>query len=463
MKEKDSLLLMAFAFLFIYSSVNAQVFFGEKKIIFQSEKAEANSVYAEDFDGDGDLDVLSFSSDNIIFWYENSDGLGTFKNQHVITESASEVVSVHAADIDGDGDQDVLLATSDNKIAWYENIDGNGLYEVKQVITEFAIGIEFVYAADIDGDGDQDVLSTSFFENENIAWYENSDGLGTYGEQQIISSIHMLCKVHAADIDGDGDLDVLSDYGYSKLAWFENTDGNGTFGDLHKIISVYYPRSVYAADIDNDGDQDVLSASDVLTGIDYISWHENVDGNGTFETHNIDTSWVADYCNAFPIDIDGDGDIDALASSRGDNIVAWYENTDGLGTFGEQQIINIDTINGAYAIFAADIDGDGDQDVLSASDIIVWFENLSSVSNESLVQDAISIYPNPTRDILYLELPNTISSRLEIFTISGYMILNKEIYSISDIVDLSGFPGGIYIVRLINNEVNYTERIIISR
>ena len=47
-------------------------------------------------------------------------------------------------------------------------------------------------------------------------------------------------------------------------------------------------------------------------------------------------------------------------------MIAWYENTDGKGTFGEQQVITAQD-DGANSVYAADVDGDGDVDVLSAS------------------------------------------------------------------------------------------------
>ena len=44
-----------------------------------------------------------------------------------------------------------------------------------------------VFAADVDGDGDLDVLSASL-RDDKIAWYENMDGAGTFGAQQVIST-----------------------------------------------------------------------------------------------------------------------------------------------------------------------------------------------------------------------------------------------------------------------------------
>jgi hypothetical protein len=83
--------------------------------------------------------------------------------------------------------------------------------------------------------------------------------------------------------------------------------------------------------------------------------------------------------DVYASDLDGDGDLDVLsASSFGDTIV-WFENVGG-GSFGLQQIISL-AVNQPSAVFAADLDGDGDQDVLVASgfeDEISWFENLGA-------------------------------------------------------------------------------------
>jgi hypothetical protein len=75
-------------------------------------------------------------------------------------------------------------------------------------------------------------------------------------------------------------------------------------------------------------------------------------------------------------DLDGDGDLDALSASSEDNKVAWYTN-DGSGYFGPQQVLTTEA-DGADSVSAADLDGDGDLDVLSASSDdakIAWYKN----------------------------------------------------------------------------------------
>ena len=89
---------------------------------------------------------------------------------HVITASADGAQSVFAIDMDGDGDVDVLSAAfDDDKVAWYEN---DGFQEfTAHVITSSADGVYSVFAIDMDGDGDVDVLSASYADN-TVAWYE---------------------------------------------------------------------------------------------------------------------------------------------------------------------------------------------------------------------------------------------------------------------------------------------------
>ncbi len=117
-KEWLIIIILLFPFSYLYS----QIYFSEQIVINHADVDGPESVYTADLDGDGDMDVLSASSDDDkIAWYENMDGKGTFGPQQVITQSAVSPRSVYAADLDGDGDMDVLSASMDDKIAWYEN------------------------------------------------------------------------------------------------------------------------------------------------------------------------------------------------------------------------------------------------------------------------------------------------------------------------------------------------------
>ncbi|KAK3238429.1 hypothetical protein CYMTET_51563 [Cymbomonas tetramitiformis] len=198
-----------------------------------------------------------------------------------------------------------------------------------------------VHAADIDGDGDMDVFSASHGDH-TFAWYENTDGAGNFGSQQVIDSGIPNGKsaqyVDTGDIDGDGDLDVVTAGRSCGVAWYENTDGSGTFGSRQEIVVPWNSDIPYqwmraqAADIDGDGDLDVVAG---CYSQDRVAWFQN-DGSGNFGSMQVISTAVAVY-DMYAADLDGDGDIDVLVASYSDNKVAWYRNDDGSGTFSSQQ------------------------------------------------------------------------------------------------------------------------------
>ncbi len=392
-----------------YENTDGAGTFGGQRVISTDADA-AISVFAADVDGDGDMDALSVSSfDNKLAWYENTDGGGTFGAPQVIfSASATRPSSVFAADVDGDGDLDVLATLrNNNTIAWYENetIHRSAIFPAQSVISTIAHTATAVFAADIDGDGDIDALSASAA-NDKIAWYPNTGG-GTFASpEQVISTATLApTAVFAADIDGDGDMDALSAaFSQDEIAWHPNT-GGGVFA-ARQVISTLtdLPRSVFAADIDGDGDMDVLSAS---FNDDEIAWYPN-SGGGTFASQEVISNDADNARSVFAADIDGDGDMDVLSASIDDDKIAWYENTDGAGTFGTQQVLSTDA-DGAFCVSAADVDGDGDIDVLSASrwdNKVAWYENLDGAGTFASPERIISTAANRAVSVCTADVDN---------------------------------------------------------
>jgi hypothetical protein len=158
------------------------------------------------------------------------------------------------------------------------------------------------------------------------------DGAGSFGpELAITTTANGASSVHTADLDGDGDMDVLSASLYDDtIAWYENTDGAGSYGPQRVITAAAdYAQDVYAADLDGDGDVDVLSASSTD---DTIAWYENTDGVGSFGVRQLISTAANNARSVYAEDLDGDEDADVLSASWSDGTIAWYVNgPDGVG------------------------------------------------------------------------------------------------------------------------------------
>ncbi len=133
-------------------------------------------------------------------------------------------------------------------------------------------------------------------------------------------------------------------------------------------------RSVFATDVDGDGDTDVLSAS---FGDDKIAWYESDGGSPPTFTEQVISTAAVFATSVFATDVDGDGDTDVLSASLADDKIAWYENDGGSPPIFTERVIST-AADRAFSVYATDVDGDGDTDVLSAShvdDKIAWYES----------------------------------------------------------------------------------------
>ncbi len=337
----------------------------------------AVSVFATDMDGDGDTDVLSASfDDNKIAWYENDGGSPPCFTEHVISTTGSGAWSVFATDVNGDGNTDVLSASTNNKIAWYESDGGSPPTFTEHVISTTALNARSVFATDVNGDGDIDVLSASLSDDKS-AWYESDGGSPpSFTEHVISTTADNAWSVFATDVNGDGDTDVLSASSFddSKIAWYESDGGSPPTFTEHVIsITADGAVSVFATDVNGDGDTDVLSASRFD---DKIAWYESNGGSPPIFTEHVISTTADGAVSVFAMDVDGDGDTDVLSASRNDNKIAWYESDGGSPPSFTERVISTAAIE-AQSVFAMDVDGDGDTDVLSASredDKIAWYE-----------------------------------------------------------------------------------------
>lgn len=216
-----------------------------------------------DLDGDGDLDVLApHPLDERVHWYEN-DGAQTFIS-HTIVNSIFDADNPQAAlaeDFDNDGDLDIVIVSAGffGELAWYRN-DGQQNFSNYQSFSAYST----IHTVDLDNDGDVDVLAGNGAQ-DRIDWFVN-DGAGFMHRESISTEFDGPESFSVSDIDGDGDFDILVASAFDDgLAILENT-GKQRFE--RKVISPPETSSltsglnrVIAGDLDNDGDLDILAGA----------------------------------------------------------------------------------------------------------------------------------------------------------------------------------------------------------
>ncbi len=237
--------------------------------------------------------------------------------EHLIMEGYTYPVGIAAADLDGDGDLDLTSADAEthNKLYWFEN-DGSGSFKRHLIQEKDPERLERHRIGDIDGDGDPDV---AIVKNKfgDLLWFENSGtpGDGKLWPRHIIAQGNLpgAYDVELVDLDGDGDLDAAGS-GWrlgNQFAWFEN-DGTPAEGEWTKRaieIDVGETRTIRAADFDGDGDPDLLGTSRTAN---QVIWYQNPGNPASKEwvKHVIEATQAP--IHGEPADIDGDGDLDVV-------------------------------------------------------------------------------------------------------------------------------------------------------
>ena len=247
--------------------------------------------------------------------------------------------------------------------------------------------------ADLDGDGFEDIVSVHEADTLSdgrragfvrIAW--GSDDPQDWQVQTLASGPMVAAAedVSIADADGDGHPDIVVASELAHVVYFQNPGKDARKAHWDRVI----PRitrdrgsfiRVYFADFDGDGRPEVSAANKGEKNasgralhassfsvfmlpeapLEGRHWQEKVLGKAFIPI------------NAEPVDLDGDGDLDVVAGSRGERRILWYDNLGEL-RFREHDIRISGIANSAaltgFNLDYADINGDGRLDIVST----VW-------------------------------------------------------------------------------------------
>jgi hypothetical protein len=342
-----------------------------RHIIETSLPWQAVFVDGRDLDGDDLPDLVTGG-----WWYPNPGTLAGAWTRLAIGTPLNNMAVVH--DFDGDGDADILGTdgqVSGEDFRWARN-DGGGQFEILD-ITNPAMGGDFLQGASVGqvvaGAGDEVLLS----------WHNGVAGTSMFSVPadpntpawplSQISPTTNQEQIPIGDLDGDLDIDV-----HLGSDWLRQ-DAPGSFSTQSGVsLSGGVPDRVVLADIDSDDDLDAV------IGVEFANllvWGENQSQGTSWTEHVIATHF--DYFSVDAADLDNDGDVDVVGGAhQGSGEVSIYEN-DGAGVSWTTHIVDpgdtgvIDHHDGTRLV---DMDLDGDLDIISigwSPRSLVVYENLA--------------------------------------------------------------------------------------
>ncbi len=285
--------------------------------------------------------------------------------------------STSIADVNEDGSQDLLITGRD------ENFDPSTTLYLRNSLggfTEAGAGLAGVgdgstSIADVNGDGNQDLLIAGFGENGESATLYLGDGQGGFTEAGAgltgVGGFFGGSSTSIADVDGDGNQDLLitgSDENNDPTATLYLGNGSGGFTEagagLTGVGGFTEGSSTSIADVDRDGNQDILitgnDENDNPTATLYLG-----DREGGFTEAGAGLTGVREGSTSIA-DVDGDGNQDLLITDDDENFdpSATLYLGDGEGGFTEAGAGLTGVREGSTSI--ADVDGDGNQDLVIA-------------------------------------------------------------------------------------------------
>jgi len=205
---------------------------------------------------------------------------------------------------------------------------------------------------DIDSDGDYDAVIANNLEPAFV-WLNDGSGQFTDSGQRLSAGSTPVAQL--ADFDGDGHLDILFGLGDDPaVVWWNR--GNGIFDEGPTLQAIRDCIALDVGDVTGDGIPDIVSGNN---GANVVL---RSNGNRTFtQLQRLGNTQSGGIELA---DMDGDGDLDIVDAGWMAPSYVWRNS--GRGTF--SRLFEFDTSGDIiHGVVAADLEGDGDADVFLAA------------------------------------------------------------------------------------------------
>ncbi|MFC1724285.1 LamG-like jellyroll fold domain-containing protein [candidate division KSB1 bacterium] len=331
-----------------FTESSAEIF--ENQEIMVTGVNGVNSYAVDDFNGDGLMDVYIGDGGKDAPPYPGGQGrlLIQTNDGHIRDETDTRMPNVLSwshdlskGDIDGDGDVDIyeVNISGIGRPIFYIN-DGNGYFsrDTTRVPMSFysAFGVGWsTELLDVDNDNDIDIVLGGRESNRDALLLNDGTGYFTPAPADAMplrnaTSQWITIGIAYGDFDNDGWKDLIM-YNMPQI-WTDQrvqllmNNGDGTFADKTYNIpqSDETGAELLTVDINNDGLQDFIAPG--YQGISTLKLYLST-GQGEFINSEDIFPFLRDYgiVNAYPGDLDKDGDIDLLMMKQHEWIIALNE------------------------------------------------------------------------------------------------------------------------------------------
>jgi len=340
-----------------------------------------------DIDGDRDLDIIfgADSSDNRIWWWENPypnyDPNIPWTRQEIKNSGNNKHHDQVVGDFDGDGKPELVFWNQGARKLFVAHIPEdpkNGQSWPYNEIFAWTSGeYEGLAAFDVDGDGRLDIVGGG-------RWFKHTGGNNYVAN--VIDGSQSFSRGAVGQLKGGGWPEVVFVAGdtVGPLKWYEWT-GKEWLG--HELLGreVIHGHSLQIADIDGDGNLDIFCAemrqwsSNKDDHPDAKMWVFFGDGEGRFRKMEMASGYGNHETKA--ADLDGDGDIDLLNKPYTwdtPRLDIWLNNgtKNGNGKLSvdkwQRHVVDADKPWRTIFISAGDVDGDSKQDIVMGG---WWYRN----------------------------------------------------------------------------------------
>jgi len=351
--------------------------------LFAGGDAPVTALALADLDGDAHLDLAVGTSESDEIWLGDGDG-GFARTAQSL--GGSETRAIAATDVERDGDLDLIVAGAGSLVGFCN--DGSAEFKVF-LIESSAAPAHAVVALDADRDGWSDLLVARDAGLELFL----GDGSGRFGKEATLGA-DASRSIAVGDVDGDGRLDAVSGGSARSVLWLG--DGRGGFVESAELGADLGTRVVLLVDLDADGRLDLVQ-SDAQGLRTFVQ-----DSAGSLtDTGELLEAGGATGLAAADLDRDGDPDLVAASESGAGNTL-WVSPLAGTwgGTRFRNQLLDLGS-GTTFDLAAADVDRDGDLDVLTANNYRVEiFENLGT----GQFSKPLVVLETPEARVLDLEL-----------------------------------------------------------